>query len=163
MHYAASIAGMAFASGFLGICHSLAHKLGAAFHVPHGFANAMLICQVIKYNALDVPHKLPSFSQYPYPDAKRRYAEIADMLHLGGKDEDEKLKLLIDAINKLKKELDIPMSIREYGIPEKEFMSKVDEIVDLAFDDQCTGANPAYTLMKDMKQIYIDAYNGVYY
>lgn len=163
MHYAASIAGIAFASGFLGICHSLAHKLGAAFHVPHGFANAMLICQVIKYNALDVPHKLPSFSQYPYPDAKRRYTEIADMLHLGGKDEDEKLKLLIDAINKLKKELDIPMSIREYGIPEKEFMSKVDEIVDLAFDDQCTGANPAYPLMKDMKQIYIDAYNGVYY
>lgn len=163
MHYAASIAGMAFASGFLGICHSLAHKLGAAFHVPHGFANAMLICQVIKYNALDVPHKLPSFSQYPYPDAKRRYAEIADMLHLGGKYEDEKLKLLIDAINKLKKELDIPMSIREYGIPEKEFMAKVDEIVDLAFDDQCTGANPAYPLMKDMKQIYIDAYNGVYY
>ena len=167
MHYAAAIAGMAFANGMLGICHSLAHKLGAAFHIPHGIANALLICQVIKFNANNVPSKLPAFSQYPYPLAKQRYAEIADLLKLGGNSEDEKVKLLIDSINKLKKDLDIPLSIREWfakggKYTEKDFMDKLDSMVELAFDDQCTGGNPAYPLMKEMKQLYLDAYNGVY-
>ena len=152
---------MAFANAFLGICHSMAHKLGAAFNLPHGIANALLFNQVIKYNATDCPRKQGVFPQYKFPNAKAKYGQIADELKLGGKDDDEKVQLLLDAITQLKKELEIPTSLKEMGIPEKDFYAKLDEIVELAFDDQCTGANPAYPLMEEIKQIYIDAYNGV--
>ena len=161
MHYAATIAGMAFANSFLGICHSMAHKLGAMYNVPHGVANALLINQVIKFNATDKPKKQCIFPQYKFPNAKAKYGQIADELGLGGNNDDEKVQLLLDAITNLKKELNLPMSIRDFGIAEKDFMDNLDELVELAFDDQCTGANPAYPLMKDMKQIFIDAYNGV--
>ena len=160
MHYAATIAGMAFANSFLGLCHSMAHKLGAMFHVPHGVANALLISQVIKYNSTDCPKKQCIFPQYKYPNAKAKYGQIADELNLGGKNDDEKVELLIDAIEKLKDKIDLPKSIKAYGISEKDFYDNLDKMVELAFDDQCTGANPAYPLMSEIKQLYIDAYNG---
>ncbi len=160
MHYAATIAGMAFANSFLGICHSMAHKLGGAFNIPHGFANALLIEQVIKFNANDCPTKQGTFPQYTFPKATERYAQIADELKLGGANDDEKTKLLISAIAKLKSDLGIPASIREYGVDEKEFYAKLDELAELAFDDQATGANPVYPLIEDIKQLYINAYEG---
>ncbi len=160
IHYAATIAGMAFANAFLGLCHSMAHKLGAMYNVPHGVANALLINQIIKYNATDKPKKQCIFPQYKYPNAKAKYGQIADELHLGGKDDDEKVQLLLDAITKLKQELKLPASIKEFGVEEKTFMANLDTLVELAFDDQCTGANPAYPLMEEIKQIYIDAYYG---
>ena len=165
MHYAATIAGMAFANSFLGLCHSMAHKLGAMYHVPHGVANALLIRQVIKYNATDAPHKQAIFPQYKYPCAKAKYGQIADELGLGGKNDDEKVKLLIKAIDKLMKAINLPNSIEEFitkaGFTKEYWNEHLDELVELAFDDQCTGANPAYPLMTDIKQIYIDAFNGV--
>ena len=161
MHYAATIAGMAFANSFLGVCHSMAHKLGAAFSIPHGIANAVIFNQVIKYNATDCPVKQGVFPQYKFPNAKAKYGQIADELNLGGKNDDEKVQLLLDAITKLKQELEIPNSIKELGISEEDFYGKLDEIVELAFDDQCTGANPAYPLMEEIKQLYTDAYNGI--
>ena len=161
MHYAATIAGMAFANSFLGLCHSMAHKLGAMFHVPHGVANALLIRQVIKYNLTDCPHKQATFPQYKFPNAKAKYGQIADELHLGGKNDDEKVELLINEIDKLMKAIQLPNSIKDFGIKEKDFNEKLDEMVELAFDDQCTGANPAYPLMSDIKMIYQDAYKGI--
>lgn len=165
MHYASTIAGMAFANAFLGICHSLAHKLGSAFNIPHGVANALLLNQVIKFNATDCPTKQCAFPQYKFPNAKAKYGQIADELNLGGNktnlSDDEKVALLIEAITQLKKDVNIPLSIKEMGIAEKDFMAKLDTLVEQAFDDQCTGANPAYPLMKEIKQIYIDAFNGV--
>lgn len=160
MHYAATIAGMAFANAFLGLCHSMAHKLGAAFNVPHGVANAMLICQVIRFNATDCPTKQAAFSQYRYPNAKEKYGQIANQLKLGGKNDDEKVELLINAIQDLKKEVNIPMSIKDYGISEEAFYAKLDELVEMAFDDQCTGANPRYPLMQEIRDLYIKAYEG---
>lgn len=160
MHYAATIAGMAFANSFLGICHSMAHKLGSAFDIPHGVANALIINQVIKFNATDCPTKQCAFPQYKFPNAKAKYGQIADELNLGGKNDDEKVTMLIDAITMLKKEINIPLSIKDAGVAEKDFMAKLDELVELAFDDQCTGANPSYPLMKEIRQIYIDAYKG---
>ncbi len=160
MHYAATIAAMAFANAFLGLCHSMAHKLGAMFHVPHGVANALLIRQVIKYNATDCPKKQATFPQYKYPCAVERYAQIADELKLGGSSNEEKTQLLIDAIDKLMSDVQLPKSIKEFGVTEEDFYAKLDEMVELAFDDQCTGANPVYPLMEDMKQLYIDAFNG---
>ncbi len=160
MHYAATIAGMAFANSFLGLCHSMAHKLGAMFHIPHGVANALLISQVIKYNSTDCPRKQCIFPQYKFPNAKTKYGQIADELGLGGKTDDDKVELLIKAIEDLKDKIELPKSMKEWGIDEKEFYEKLDEMVELAFDDQCTGANPAYPLMEDIKQIYIDAYTG---
>ncbi len=156
MHYAATIAGMAFANSFLGLCHSMAHKLGAAFSVPHGVANALLIRQVIKYNANDCPSKQATFPQYKFPNAKAKYGQIADELNLGGNNDDEKVQLLIDAIDRLMKEVNLPNSIKDFGVSEEDFYNKLDELVELAFDDQCTGANPAYPLMSEIKQIYID-------
>ena len=165
MHYAATSTGMAFANSFLGLCHSMAHKLGAMYHVPHGVANALLIRQVIKYNASDAPHKQAIFPQYKYPCAKAKYGQIADELGLGGKNDDEKVKLLIKAIDKLMKAINLPNSIEEFitkaGFTKEYWNEHLDELVELAFDDQCTGANPAYPLMTDIKQIYIDAFNGV--
>ncbi len=161
MHYAATIAGMAFANAFLGLCHSMAHKLGAMFNVPHGVANALLIRQVIKYNAVDCPKKQCIFPQYKFPNAKAKYGQIADELGLGGKNDDEKVELLIQAIDKLMKAVNLPNSIKDFGVTEADFNAKLDEMVELAFDDQCTGANPAYPLMEDIKAIYKDAYEGI--
>ncbi|MBR5555574.1 bifunctional acetaldehyde-CoA/alcohol dehydrogenase [bacterium] len=161
MHYAATIAGMAFANSFLGLCHSMAHKLGAMFNVPHGVANALLIRQVIKYNAVDCPKKQCIFPQYKFPNAKAKYAQIADELNLGGKTDDEKVALLIEAIDRLMKSINLPNSIKDFGVTEAEFNAKLDEMVELAFDDQCTGANPAYPLMEDIKAIYKDAFEGI--
>lgn len=161
MHYASCLAGMAFANAFLGVCHSMAHKLGAMYHIPHGIANALVFNQIIKYNATDKPKKQAIFPQYKYPEAKARYGQIADELNLGGKNDDEKVQLLLDAITKLKTEINIPLSIKDAGVSEKEFMANLDTLVEQAFDDQCTGANPAYPLMSEIKQIYIDAFNGI--
>ena len=160
MHHAATIAGMAFANSFLGLCHSMAHKLGAAFNIPHGIANALLINQVIRYNATDCPRKQAIFPQYKMPEAKKRYAQIANNLGLKGKTDDEKVNALIDAIERLKKEVEIPSSIKDWGISKKDFEAKLDWLVENAFDDQCTGANPVYPLMEDIRKIYIDAFNG---
>ena len=160
MHHAATIAGMAFANSFLGLCHSMAHKLGAAFNIPHGIANALLISHVIKYNATDCPRKQAIFPQYKMPEAKRRYAQIANNLNLKGKTDDEKVGALIEAIENLKKEIEIPASIKDWGISKKDFEDKLDWLVENAFDDQCTGANPVYPLMDDIRKIYLDAYNG---
>lgn len=160
VHYAACLAGMAFANAFLGICHSMAHKLGAAYHLPHGLANALLINDVIRFNATDKPLKQAAFAQYTYPSAKDRYARIADYLGLGGKTLDIKVKKLIDAVNKLKGQLDIPLSIQDAGVPEKEFKANLDQLAEEAFDDQCTGANPRYPLIREIKQLYLNAYKG---
>ncbi|MEE6206761.1 MAG: bifunctional acetaldehyde-CoA/alcohol dehydrogenase [Alphaproteobacteria bacterium] len=162
MHNAATIAGMAFANAFLGLCHSMAHKLGAMYNIPHGIANALLLCQIIRYNATDCPKKQAIFPQYIAPEAKKRYAQIAHVLYLGNENstDDEKVELLLKAIVDLKKKIGIPASIREYGIDEKIFKENLDKLVRLAFDDQCTGANPVYPLMSDIKQIYLDAFEG---
>ena len=160
MHYAATTAGMAFANAFLGICHSMAHKLGSTFGIPHGLANALLINPVIRYNATDIPVKQTAFPQYKYPLAKTNYAKIADHLSLGGETEEEKVELLIQAIERLKAEVDIPSNIKATGIPEDAFYSKLDEMAELAFDDQCTGTNPRYPLINELKELYIEAYHG---
>ena len=162
MHNAATIAGMSFANAFLGICHSMAHKLGAMYNIPHGIANALLLCQIIRFNATDCPKKQAIFPQYTAPQAKKRYAQIAHVLYLGNENstDDEKVDLLLNAIVDLKKKIGIPTSIREYGIDEKDFKENLDQLVRLAFDDQCTGANPVFPLMSEIKQIYLDAYEG---
>jgi len=160
MAHASTIAGMAFANAFLGICHSLAHKLGASHHVPHGVANAMLITEVIRFNAVDNPRKQAAFPQYKYPNAKWRYARIADYLNLGGKDESEKIELLIKAIEELKIKVGIPRSIKDFGVTEASFYATIDTMSEQAFDDQCTGANPRYPLISELKQIYIKAFEG---
>jgi acetaldehyde dehydrogenase/alcohol dehydrogenase len=160
VHYAACLAGMAFANAFLGICHSMAHKLGAAHHLPHGLANALLINETIRFNATDNPLKQAAFSQYTWPTAKERYARIADYLGLGGKTNDEKVERLIKAINGLKAELAIPATIKDAGVPEKAFYDGLDELAENAFDDQCTGANPRYPLIREIKELYIAAYEG---
>jgi acetaldehyde dehydrogenase/alcohol dehydrogenase len=154
IHHASAIAGMAFANAFLGICHSMAHKLGAEFHIPHGLANAMLISDAIKYNATDNPTKQASFPQYKCPDAKTRYANIADFLGLGGKTEEQKVEKLIEAINKLKAELDIPDYLQDIGVTKKDFDARLDLMSEKAFDDQCTGANPRYPLISEIKEMY---------
>jgi len=160
VHYAATMAGIAFANAFLGVCHSMAHKLGSAFHVPHGLANALLITEVIKYNATDVPVKQGTFPQYKYPQAKARYAKIADHLDLGGETVDEKIALLIEAVDGLKAKLDIPPSIHAAGVNEAEFIARLDELAEEAFDDQCTPANPRYPLVSEIKEVYLKAYYG---
>ena len=162
MHYAATIAGMAFANGFLGICHSMAHQLGATFHVPHGLANALMISHVIRYNATDAPFKQATFSQYKYPNAMWRYARIASYLGLGGDTEAEKVNRLIAAVEDLKRQVEIPSAIKDV-IKETpaEFYAKLDDLADRAFDDQCTGSNPRYPLISDLKQLFVDAYEGV--
>jgi len=161
VHYAATLAGMSFANAFLGICHSMAHKLGAAHHLPHGLSNALLINEVIKFNATDNPIKQAAFSQYSWPTAKERYARVADYLGLGGTTNDQKIKLLIKAIEDLKAQLGIPATIREAGVDEADFYANLDPLAEDAFDDQCTGANPRYPLISELKQLYINAYEGV--
>ena len=161
MHYAATIAGMSFANAFLGLCHSMAHKLGAMYSIPHGVANALLIRQIIKFNAVDKPTKQAIFPQYKYPNAKTKYGQIADEIGLGGKNDDEKVELLIKAVDDLMTEINLPKSIKEFGVKEDEFMANLDILVERAFDDQCTGANPRYPLMSEIKKIFLDAYEGI--
>ena len=163
MHYAATIAGMAFANAFLGLCHSMAHKLGAMYHVPHGLANALLLTYVIEFNATDKPTKQGLFPQYKYPFVKGRYAKIVDFLlphNNMGDDKDAKVEKLIEMITDLKNRLDIPKSLKEYGIPEKEFLDNLDKLSELAFDDQCTGGNARYPLISEIKDLYLKAYYG---
>ena len=160
MANAATIAGMAFANAFLGVCHSMAHKLGAFHHLPHGVANALMINEVIRFNADDCPVKMGTFSQYDHPHTLERYAEIADHLGLGGKTDSEKLNNLIKAIDDLKEKVGIKKAIKDYGINEDDFINSLDEMVEQAFDDQCTGANPRYPLMSEIKEMYLNAYYG---
>jgi len=160
MANASTISGMAFANAFLGVCHSMAHKLGAAFNLPHGVANALLINEVIKFNATENPKKMGTFSQYKYPVATQRYAEIASFVGLDGKTDEDKVKKLLAKIDELKETVGIKKSIQEYGISEKDFLAKLDEMVEQAFDDQCTGANPRYPLMAEMKEMFLNAYYG---
>lgn len=160
MAHASAMAGMAFANAFLGICHSMAHKLGAEHHITHGVANAMLIEEVIRFNAVDNPRKQAAFPQYKYPNAKWRYARIADYLELGGKTEDEKVENLIKKIKELKAIIHIPSSIKEAGVSSKKFYATLDKMSEMAFDDQCTGANPRYPLISELKQLYINAFEG---
>lgn len=161
MAHASTMAGMAFANAFLGICHSMAHKLGAAHHIPHGVANALLINEVIRFNAVENPRKQAAFPQYKYPNAKWRYARIADYLNLGGQSEDEKVELLIKAIDQLKLSLNLPMSIKDAGVSEKQFYVSLDDMAENAFDDQCTGANPRYPLISELKALYVNAFEGL--
>ncbi|MGG7177912.1 bifunctional acetaldehyde-CoA/alcohol dehydrogenase [Clostridium paraputrificum] len=160
MAHASSIAGIAFANAFLGICHSMAHKLGAFHHLPHGMANSLLLNEVIRFNATDAPTKQAAFAQYKYPNAAWRYARIADYLQLGGNTEAEKVELLIKAIEDLQAKVGMPKTIKEAGVSEEKFYATMDEMVEQAFDDQCTGANPRYPLMSELKQIYINCYEG---
>ena len=160
MANAATMAGMAFANAFLGVCHSMAHKLGAFHHLPHGVANALLINEVIKFNSSEVPAKMGTFSQYDHPHTLRRYAEVAECLGLGGANDEEKVNNLIAKIEELKEKIGIKKSIKEYGIDEKDFLDRLDEMVEQAFDDQCTGANPRYPLMSEIKDMYLRAYYG---
>ncbi|MGH4123941.1 MAG: bifunctional acetaldehyde-CoA/alcohol dehydrogenase [Clostridium sp.] len=158
MAHASTMAGMAFANSFLGVCHSMAHKLGAEHHVPHGIANAILINEVIRFNAVDNPTKQAAFPQYKYPNAKWRYTRIADYLQLGGNTEDQKIELLIKAIDELKAKINIPMTISEAGVSKQKFYATLDHMSEQAFDDQCTGANPRYPLISQLKQMYINVF-----
>ena len=160
MANAATIAGMAFANAFLGICHSMAHKLGAFYHLPHGVANALMINEVIKFNSSEVPTKMGTFSQYDHPHTLARYAEVAEYLGLGGKTDEAKVQNLMKKINELKAQIGIKNSIKEYGVDEELFLAQLDEMTEQAFDDQCTGANPRYPLMSEIKQMYLNAYYG---
>ena len=157
---ASCMAGMAFANAFLGLCHSMAHKLGAYHHLPHGVANALLISLIVEYNSADVPTKMGTFPQYEYPHAKARYAECARFCGIQAKDDDEAVKKLIEKIEELKKAVGIKATIKDYGVDEKYFLDTLDEMVENAFDDQCTGANPRYPLMSEIKEMYLKAYYG---
>ncbi|MBQ8741765.1 MAG: bifunctional acetaldehyde-CoA/alcohol dehydrogenase [Clostridia bacterium] len=163
MANAATMAGMAFANAFLGVCHSMAHKLGAFHHLPHGVANALMIEEVLRFNAAEAPAKMGTFSQYDHPHTLARYAEIADYLGIKGANDEEKLEGLIKAINDLKTRVGIKATIRDYGIDEKDFLDRLDDMVEQAFDDQCTGANPRYPLMSEIKQMYLNAYYGKHF
>ena len=160
MANAATLAGMAFANAFLGVCHSMAHKLGAFHHLPHGVANALMICHVLRFNADEVPAKMGTFPQYDHPHTLARYAEVADALGLEGETDREKLESLCRAIEELKARVGVKATIRDYGIDEETFLATLDEMTEQAFDDQCTGANPRYPLMSEIKEMYLKAYYG---
>ena len=160
MANAATMAGMAFANAFLGVCHSMAHKLGAFHHIPHGVANALMLEEVLRFNAAEAPVKMGTFSQYDHPHTLARYAEIADCLGLGGKNDAEKLENLIKAVNDLKARVGIKPTIKDYVPDEADFLNRLDAMTEQAFDDQCTGANPRYPLMSEIKQMYLNAYYG---
>lgn len=160
MANASTMAGMAFANAFLGVCHSMAHKLGAFHHLPHGVANALLITDVMRFNASDTPAKMGTFSQYAYPHCKERYLECADFVGITGENDDEKFENFITAIEELKERVGIKKTIKDYGVDEKYFLDTLDEMVEQAFDDQCTGANPRYPLMSEIKEMYLKAYYG---
>ncbi len=160
MANAATMAGMAFANAFLGVCHSMAHKLGAFHHLPHGVANALMINEVLRFNASETPVKMGTFSQYDHPHTLARYAEVADYLGIKGKSNEEKLENLIKALDELKEKVGIKKTIKDYGVDEKTFLENLDEMTEQAFDDQCTGANPRYPLMSEIKEMYLNAYYG---
>ena len=160
MANAATMAGMAFANAFLGICHSMGHKLGAYHHLPHGVTVGLVLDEVMRFNAEEVPTKMGTFPQYEYPHALRRYAEIADSLNLGGNTDQEKLERLINKIDELKERVSFKKTIKDYGISEEDFLSTLDEMSEKAFDDQCTGANPRYPLISEIKEIYLKTYYG---
>ena len=160
MANAATMAGMAFANAFLGVCHSMAHKLGAFHHLPHGVANALMIEEVIRFNSVEVPTKMGTFPQYDHPHTLRRYAEVAESLGLTGNNDEEKVENLIAKINELKEQIGIKKTIKDYGIDEKDFLDRLDDMTEQAFDDQCTGANPRYPLMSEIKEMYLNAYYG---
>ena len=160
MANAATMAGMAFANAFLGVCHSMAHKLGAFHHIPHGIANALMIDYVLKFNSAEVPTKMGTFPQYDHPHTLKRYAEVAEALGLGGANDEESLNNLIKAIDELKEKIEIKKTIKDYGIDEKDFLDRLDEMSEQAFDDQCTGANPRYPLISEIKDMYLKAYYG---
>lgn len=160
MANAATMAGMAFANAFLGVCHSMAHKLGAFHHLPHGIANALMIDEVLRFNAAEVPAKMGTFPQYDHPHTLARYAEVADYLGIKGKNDNEKLENLIKAIDELKERVGIKKTIKDYGVDEKDFLDRLDAMTEQAFDDQCTGTNPRYPLMSEIKQMYLNAYYG---
>ena len=160
MANASTLAGMAFANAFLGVCHSMAHKLGSYHHLPHGVANALMIEQVIRFNCAKAPTKMGTFPQYKYPDCVRRYAEVATFNGITGKTDEEKVEKLIVKIRELMKEIGLPMTIKDAGVDEKVFLEKLDSMVEDAFDDQCTGANPRYPLMSEIKEMYLTAYYG---
>ena len=160
MANAATMAGMAFANAFLGVCHSMAHKLGAFHHIPHGVANALMLEEVLRFNAAEAPVKMGTFSQYDHPHTLARYAMVADELKLGGKSDEEKLEKLIKAVNDLKARVGIKPAIKDYVADEKDFLDRLDAMTEQAFDDQCTGANPRYPLMSEIKQMYLNAYYG---
>ena len=160
MANAATMAGMAFANAFLGICHSMGHKLGAYHHLPHGVTVGLVLDEVMRFNAEEVPTKMGTFPQYEYPHALRRYAEIADSLNLGGNTDQEKLERLINKIDELKERVGFKKTIKDYGISEEDFLSTLDEMSEKAFDDQCTGANPRYPLISEIKEIYLKTYYG---
>ena len=159
MAHASCMAGMAFSNAFLGINHSMAHKLGAFHHLPHGMANSLVMTEVIRFNSADAPTKQAAFAQYKYPNAAWRYAKIADHLGLGGNTDEEKVELLIKAIEELQAKVNMPKTIKEAGVTEEKFYATLDEMVEQAFDDQCTGANPRYPLMRELKEMYINAYD----
>ena len=160
MANAATMAGMAFANAFLGVCHSMAHKLGAFHHIPHGIANALMINYVLRFNSAEVPTKMGTFPQYDHPHTLRRYAEVAEALGFGGANDEESLNNLIKAIDELKEKIGIKRTIKDYGIDEKDFLDRLDEMSEQAFDDQCTGANPRYPLISEIKDMYLKAYYG---
>ena len=160
MANAATMAGMAFANAFLGVCHSMAHKLGAFHHIAHGIANALMIEEVLRFNSAEVPTKMGTFPQYDHPHTLARYAEVADALGLGGNTDEEKLEALINAVNALKERIGIKKTIRDYGVDEKDFLDRLDAMTEQAFDDQCTSANPRYPLMSEIKEMYLNAYYG---
>ena len=160
MAHASTMAGMAFANAFLGVCHSMAHKLGAFHHVPHGIANALLIDEVIRFNSEEVPTKMGTFPQYDHPHTLNRYAQVADALKLGGNTDQEKVDNLIKAIDELKEKIGIKKAIKDYVPDEKDFLNRLDAMCEQAFDDQCTGANPRYPLISEIKDMYLRAYYG---
>ncbi|MCI8663370.1 MAG: iron-containing alcohol dehydrogenase, partial [Hungatella sp.] len=157
---ASCLAGMAFANAFLGVCHSMAHKLGAFHHLPHGIANALLISLVVEFNAEECPAKMGTFSQYQYPHTRARYAECARFVGIQAGDDEEAVKKLIEKIEELKTAVGVKKTIADYGVDEKYFLDTLDEMVEQAFDDQCTGANPRYPLMSEIKEMYLRAYYG---
>ena len=160
MANAATMAGMAFANAFLGICHSMGHKLGAYHHLPHGITVSLVLDEVMRFNSAEIPHKMGTFPQYDHPHTLRRYAEIAEALNIGGANDYEKMENLIRKIDELKERIGIKKTIRDYGIDEQDFLATLDEMSEKAFDDQCTGANPRYPLISELKDIYLKTYYG---
>ena len=160
MANAATMAGMAFANAFLGICHSMGHKLGAYHHLPHGITVSLVLDEVMRFNSAEIPNKMGTFPQYDHPHTLRRYAEIAEALNIGGANDYEKMENLISKIDELKEKIGIKKTIREYGIEEQVFLATLDEMSEKAFDDQCTGANPRYPLISEIKDIYLKVYYG---
>ena len=160
MANAATMAGMAFANAFLGVCHSMAHKLGAFHHIPHGVANSLMLNHVIRFNCSETPTKMGTFPQYAYPNTLAKYARFAEGCGFTGKNDQEKVDNLIKGLDDLRKKIGLKPTIKDYGIDEQDFLDRLDEMTEQAFDDQCTGANPRYPLMSEIKDMYLAAYYG---